>query len=255
MVRITLLLQYMVVTATVIGGALAGTPSCSVTFSHFQFDLSFFGALQTTPASTNHHKIWLSPCAAFANPAPPTPPPPAPAPAMFGWSQFVSSNGTVVGPAKGLGAVRAFQAGVTGKSVIMQLNQGSACESTTLTTVVEFICDKSIDAGSPQIVAGPSNAKCLINLEWRSKHACPRHTGISAGWILVILFVVFTAMYMGTGLIYNKAKGMSGWDLLPNRGFWHLYRLYVLEGLLLTWELATCCCVGPKKSPEYQGVV
>jgi hypothetical protein len=122
--------------------------------------------------------------------------------------------------------------------------------------MVEYVCRHGTGVGKPYVVRSGADEPCTINVVWPTQYACSvvSRPAVSGGWVFVILVAVSSAVYLAIGMVYNAVKGLRGWDLLPNRGFWEMVKGLVVDGLILTGQFVTCCCPMKKPDDNYKGV-
>ncbi|KAJ7204993.1 hypothetical protein GGX14DRAFT_459094 [Mycena pura] len=131
----------------------------------------------------------------------------------------------------------------------LTLSSGTSCldenkktiENLHGSTEIEFICDPSMGAGSPRLVAqlppGGDDVSCAWFIEWRTAAACPKSEGWSFWqmiWFLFSSFVVLLVIYIVVGTLYNYfALNLTGTDALPR---------FSLSGMLYhcreAWDMA-----------------
>ncbi|KAH3719472.1 cation-dependent mannose-6-phosphate receptor-like [Dreissena polymorpha] len=111
---------------------------------------------------------------------------------------------------------------------------------------VTYICDPS--ASSPTFTVMGETKQSFYEFRISSKYACPDggsgpgpgpgpiitvSVSISVGWVLTILFLSGTSLYLIAGLLVNKIyRHNSGRELLPNISFWISFPGLVKDGCL-----------------------
>lgn len=66
-----------------------------------------------------------------------------------------------------------------------------------------------------------------------SRCACPDlcNSHLSTGSVLVILFMIFVALYLILGIVHSSlTRGAHGWELIPHYEFWSDFPLLVRDG-------------------------
>lgn len=111
---------------------------------------------------------------------------------------------------------------------------GSPCSTGYYTTTLQFKCDMSKESG--QAISAVSGLKdCNYILEIPSKYGCPISSGLSGGFIFIIIFFSVCFVYFVGGIIYNKKiKGADGKELIPNFDKWELLPGLVKDGCMFT---------------------
>ncbi|XP_042902711.1 cation-dependent mannose-6-phosphate receptor isoform X2 [Parasteatoda tepidariorum] len=101
-------------------------------------------------------------------------------------------------------------------------------------TNVFLVCNK--EATIPTlIVTGESKPGSMVyEMTLTSKCACPNlchEDHLSAGSVLVILFLIFVLLYLVLGIIHSSlTRGAHGWELIPHYEFWADFPLLVRDG-------------------------
>jgi len=96
--------------------------------------------------------------------------------------------------------------------------------------IYEVHCDRGADPGVLQKIVETS--MCEYTIIFNSKHACPTNGSSGGkGWNFVFLVCLFTALYLGIGIGFNKYKmGLTGIEAVPNIGFWRQVPGLVKDG-------------------------
>jgi len=129
--------------------------------------------------------------------------------------------------------------------VVLTVSGGPQCTGSSRQVVnrftrVEVTCDE--DARNPtnkQV----STVECGVTWKFNSYAGCPSYysSGLSGGWVFIILLLVASAVYCGGGAAYKKATlGTSGVESVPNVDFWRDFAEYVQAGCELSYRTATC---------------
>lgn len=134
----------------------------------------------------------------------------------------------------------------TGVSV--RFGGGSECvdsgsrQTVKRSTLVTVACNP--DAREPANIKWPSTSDdCSIALSFEHYSGCPSYysTGLSGGWVFVILVLVTLLVYCGGCAAYKKATlGTSGVESVPNVEFWREFWDLVVDGCHYSYRLATC---------------
>jgi len=82
-----------------------------------------------------------------------------------------------------------------------------------------------------------------------SKDACPTNppgdvlgTGLTWGWLFIILFSVAVVLYFGIGMVYKYKKlGVTGIETIPNIEFWRDYPGLIKDGIAFSVTKAKAC--------------
>ncbi|XP_076167667.1 uncharacterized protein LOC143146854 [Ptiloglossa arizonensis] len=86
--------------------------------------------------------------------------------------------------------------------------------------VVESIVDRNYSL----LLTSPY--ACIVQL---------RTVGLSTGSILVICFIVLTAVYfIGGALVLKTMRGATGWEMIPNHKFWRDLPALIRDGVTFT---------------------
>ncbi|XP_076756946.1 cation-dependent mannose-6-phosphate receptor [Xylocopa sonorina] len=109
-----------------------------------------------------------------------------------------------------------------------------------LKTVITLVCRNPSD--THLLVDSPVPDKKEYHLLLISPYACVtfvQANGLSTGSMLVIYFFVFTGIYFIGGAIALKLlRGATGWEMVPNHGFWIQLPSLVKDGIVFTFN---CC--------------
>ncbi|XP_072037687.1 cln5-like protein 1 isoform X1 [Amphiura filiformis] len=96
---------------------------------------------------------------------------------------------------------------------------------------------------------------CSFNMTVRYEGACPRigpsqpiKQPLSAGSILIIIFLVTAVVYLVGGAIMNKSGGATGLELIPNLEFWKSLPQLIAEGAVFFWSCLLCQGSGTEHS-------
>ena len=120
------------------------------------------------------------------------------------------------------------------------LSDGSSCGSDGYSTRVRFICDKDVAHGKPEFVK--SDKVCEMELEWSTIAACVDDASMSAGWVLVLVFVCVSIAYCGGGALVNRTcRASTATSTLPNASFWRELYALVLEGCFFVGDTLLSC--------------
>jgi len=108
---------------------------------------------------------------------------------------------------------------------------------------LNLICDPTAGKGGSYTVTVSSNPPCTYTVPFRTALACPGPipkavTGLSGGWIFLIIFIVFIPVYCVFGCIYNrKRKGTTGMvESIPNVEFWKGLPSLVKDGCSFVYQ-------------------
>jgi len=145
-----------------------------------------------------------------------------------------------------------------GDKLVLEYKSGDPCpntESYKKTTLISFICDKTVDNLGQPVFVGQSN-DCGYFFEWRTPAACPtkRKIDTMGGWsvFLTIMFIAISVYLIG-GVIYNRIiYNASGVYQLPHWEFWKGCWDFTCDMALIV--LANCP-IRPRRSPRnYRGL-
>ncbi|XP_054712720.1 cation-dependent mannose-6-phosphate receptor-like [Uloborus diversus] len=102
------------------------------------------------------------------------------------------------------------------------------------TTNVTLVCDSEAYEPELDVTGENPSIKNLYEMTLTSRCACPnlcRESHLSAGSVLVIIFMIFVSLYLFLGIIHsNLTRGAQGWELLPHYEFWSDFPLLVRDG-------------------------
>ena len=140
-----------------------------------------------------------------------------------------------------------------GTGVIMVMKNG-ICNGGERLVTVTFTCDKSIlNPTSMEVVEFPI---CVFQIRIRAAEACPvaptptstpgggTTTGGSTvgGVVFIIILVVVIALYLSSGIAYNKFReNETGLKLLPHRSFWLSLPGLFVEGCRFSFIFIRTC--------------
>lgn len=107
--------------------------------------------------------------------------------------------------------------------VVLAYSGGTEChvpETIQGSTTIKVTCDQEaiVPTGFTYTVE-----QCSISIAFRSINGCPSEytSGLSGGWVFVVLLLVAALVYFGGGVAYKKATlGTSGLESIPNIDFW-----------------------------------
>jgi len=122
---------------------------------------------------------------------------------------------------------------------------------------LNLICDPTAGNGGAYTITVSSNPACTYTIPFRTALACPGPipkpvTGLSGGWIFLIIFVVFIPVYCVFGCIYNrKKKGTTGMvESIPNVEFWKDLPSLVKDGCMFVYhKIRQLLCRGAAYEP------
>ncbi|XP_006823390.1 uncharacterized protein LOC102809854 [Saccoglossus kowalevskii] len=135
-------------------------------------------------------------------------------------------------------------------------------------TLMYFVCGENPwfpTAGEPSEIPGEPEvtflSSCVYNITVRYSGAClppqpipvPKDSSssLSAGSILLIIFIPAIALYFIIGILINKIQGHQGVELLPHHEFWTSLPEYISDGIKYAWECVTC---QRKKEEGYESI-
>jgi hypothetical protein len=117
---------------------------------------------------------------------------------------------------------------------------------------LDFTCDPSAGFGKPVYT---NEAPILhYNFQWASQYGCPTNQplppspgpgpspdgpseGLGADSIILILLFVAIFVYIVGGILFKKYRmGATGWDMIPNLGFWTALPGLVKDGIVFTYR-------------------
>jgi len=108
---------------------------------------------------------------------------------------------------------------------------------------LRLICDPNAGTGGAYTITVSANPPCTYTLQFRTAVACPGPipksvTGLSGGWIFIIILIVVIPVYCVLGCIYNrKRKGTTGMvESIPNVEFWKDLPSLVKEGCQFVYQ-------------------
>jgi len=102
------------------------------------------------------------------------------------------------------------------------------------TAVINFLCGNPTSPNNFTVYEEPNT--CVFTMNITSSYACVQEGGggsggdLSGGTVFIIILICVAAVYLIGGIIYNKTKGASGFEMLPNSGFWRDFPGYVKDG-------------------------
>ena len=127
--------------------------------------------------------------------------------------------------------------------VQLTYSEGDSCSRTMgggliqRRTIVQFICDPSGSTDGP--VSVKEAPTCTYTVHWPSPFGCPAG-GLSHGWVFIILFTVFSTLYLVGGIVYKqKQLGVEGIESVPNIDMWRQLPSLVMDGVTFTRETLT----------------
>lgn len=126
--------------------------------------------------------------------------------------------------------------------------QTSTRQSVKTSTRVEVLCDEN--AQDPVVQTPWVFENCVLTVRMTHYSGCPASYtgGLTAGWVVVVLMLVTTGVYLGFGIVYKKATlGTSGIESVPNIEFWRTFFDHVGAGCALSYRFVTC----QKRSDEF----
>ncbi|XP_033634844.1 uncharacterized protein LOC117296081 [Asterias rubens] len=161
-----------------------------------------------------------------------------------------------------LGGRSAVVQNTDGTQLLISFENGELKECGTLQ--VEFYLQCKQDAvwaipisGSPgmlpsdtTVTLDQTNCKYIINADYNG--ACSTPSGLSAGTVLIILFLCTVATYLIGGIACNKFSGATGVELIPNYEVWKNFPSDVMGGFGFVVGLITC--QKNTKSEEYDSI-
>ncbi|KAL5005303.1 hypothetical protein ScPMuIL_018759 [Solemya velum] len=151
---------------------------------------------------------------------------------------------------------------------LAQFVNGDAYNTTTahaceLSVFMEFHCDLNLHwpaarEGVESVVPPGAltdvsfdDTKCEYTFKFRFSGACltvtpssPVAESLSAGTILIIIFVTTLAIYFMLGISLNAARGHRGTELIPQSELWTQLPATVVEGVAYTCR----CCTAKKEA-------
>jgi len=120
---------------------------------------------------------------------------------------------------------------------------------------LDLTCDPNAGAGKP-VYSG--EAQLHYNFQWASKYGCPTNQPLppspgpgpspdgpspegkktlGADSIILILLFVAIFVYIVGGISFKKYRmGATGWDMIPNLGFWTALPGLVKDGIVYTYR-------------------
>lgn len=113
-----------------------------------------------------------------------------------------------------------------------------------------FVCDPKQEAGSYEVEESPV---CIYSLTMHTKHACESHgggssgttedSGLSGGWVFIIILIVATFCYCVGGIVYNcKFNDQAGdeiKEMMPQKEFWcEKLPGWTYTGCVVSWDWA-----------------
>jgi len=124
--------------------------------------------------------------------------------------------------------------------VVIELNNGDGpCpDGSNRLTVITLHCDPTAPIRPATFTVVPIS-QCGYGIDIRSSAACPVTTpsGLSGGWIFILILVVAATIYIAVGCGYKRhKKGLVGMESFPNIDFWRQLPVLVKEGCLFTWS-------------------
>mmetsp|Transcript_17158 Transcript_17158/g.40190 ORF Transcript_17158/g.40190 Transcript_17158/m.40190 type:complete len:300 (-) Transcript_17158:72-971(-) len=130
--------------------------------------------------------------------------------------------------------------------VVLTMGGGSDCTGSSRQTVqrstrVAVTCNE--DAREPTNVQWNLDVECAVHVSMESYAGCPSYysSGLSGGWIFIILLLVASGVYFGGGSMYKRATlGASGVEAIPNIDGWRDFFEYVRAGCEYSYGIATC---------------
>jgi hypothetical protein len=115
----------------------------------------------------------------------------------------------------------------------------------TLGVTVIVVCDTTLPQGQAMQFARGQTYKdrqsgYLFGVA--AKEACPTNppgdvlgTGLTWGWLFIILFSCVLVLYCGIGMIWKYKKlGVTGIETIPNIEFWRDYPGLIKDGIAFT---------------------
>ena len=134
---------------------------------------------------------------------------------------------------------------------------------TARTSVVTFVCDKSVTTA--RLDSATENPRFQYQLQVTSDQACPKAppapppapgrtttrprpapvvnpkdatvSGLSTGSVLLLIFFLGSFVVFGAGATYkSKVSGLRGKELIIAREFWAALPALVWDGALFTWS-------------------
>lgn len=122
----------------------------------------------------------------------------------------------------------------------LTLQYSANTEGTLRTTNVVLKCDQS--AEKDLIIKGEEGSMSIYDMILTSKFACSRSGpagsgsgSLSAGWILVIIFISVLALYLIIGVaIQVGVRKKRGIESLPNSEFWTGLPSHIKAGVMFT---------------------
>jgi len=129
-------------------------------------------------------------------------------------------------------------------SCVGMFKEVSAISSESGGILIKYLDGQHGQQGSVTILCNPTAGKSLNvttadfgkKMTFESAFACPKsRSGLSAGSIILIIFVVGIVSYLIIGVIFNKVKNdASGIELIPNLYIWYTLATLILQGLVFT---------------------
>jgi len=105
---------------------------------------------------------------------------------------------------------------------------------------IDLPCTAAAGIGSPQFVRIDQATSTFFFL-WSTAQTCPTadsvfgYTGLSIGWIMIIIFLSVLVAYAVSGVLINKYyRKMEGSELIPNVSFWTEVPSLVKDGIVYT---------------------
>jgi hypothetical protein len=96
----------------------------------------------------------------------------------------------------------------------------------TYSLTVNVRCDETA-RGVDTSPTAPAVFATTMTIDWDTFETCPAapghpfNSGLSFGWVFIIVVCVGGVLYVGGGYAYNSQKnGLSGKDALPHQSFW-----------------------------------
>lgn len=107
-------------------------------------------------------------------------------------------------------------------------------------TAITLVCRNPSD--THLLADSPVPDKKKQNLLLISPYACVtfvQANGLSTGTTLLIYFFVFSGIYfLGGAIALKLLRGATGWEMVPNHGFWIQLPSLVKDGIVFTFN---CC--------------
>jgi len=142
------------------------------------------------------------------------------------------------------------------KGLSMTFMNGDQCGTNKAKAIVYFPCASQTSTQFTVTEGG-----CIYNLMLPALEGCPtdkpapeKASGLSGGWIFIIIVACCVPTYLAMGILYNtKRRGTSGVESIPNIEFWRALPGLCKDGCLYSWRSTQALIAklqGPSKTHE-----